>query len=47
MDFRTIEEERLPYYSSIRDLQWDLILVFNNCKKYVSDPSSEFWELAE
>ena len=31
MDFRTIEEERLPIYESISQLQEDLILVFQNC----------------
>ena len=31
MDFRTIEEERLPIYESISQLQDDLILVFRNC----------------
>lgn len=34
MDFRTIEEERLHYYKSIRELQDDLILTFENCKAY-------------
>ena len=31
MDFRTIEEDRLMSYQSIRDLQEDLKLVFHNC----------------
>lgn len=31
MDFRTIEEERLPRYRSIQELQQDLMMVFNNC----------------
>jgi len=31
MDFRTIQEERLPTYGSLHDLQNDLILVFQNC----------------
>lgn len=31
MDFRTIEEERLPDYRYIAELQEDLILTFHNC----------------
>jgi bromodomain-containing protein 8 len=34
MDFRTIEEDRLPVYRSIRELQKDLVLVFTNCIKF-------------
>lgn len=34
MDFRTIEEERLPTYESISQLQDDLILVFGNCVRF-------------
>lgn len=34
MDFRTIEEERLLRYTSIQELQQDLMLVFNNCMAY-------------
>lgn len=31
MDLRTIEEDRLPTYRSIRDLQQDLLLIIENC----------------
>lgn len=31
IDFRTIQEEKLPYYSRISQLQDDLIQVFQNC----------------
>ena len=31
MDFRTIVEERLPRYRSIRELQLDLVTIFHNC----------------
>lgn len=31
MDFRTIEEERLPAYQDMHELQEDLIKVFRNC----------------
>ena len=31
MDLRTIEEERIPEYQSIRELQQDLIQMFDNC----------------
>jgi hypothetical protein len=34
MDFRTIEEERLPTYESISQLQDDLMLVFGNCVRF-------------
>ena len=34
MDFRTILEERMQRYSSIRELQNDLITVFHNCIVY-------------
>lgn len=34
MDFRTIEEERLPTYDSISQLQDDLTLVFKNCVSF-------------
>lgn len=45
MDFRTIEEERLPYYEHIRELQDDLILVFRNCATF-NDPSTVFHAFA-
>jgi hypothetical protein len=45
MDFRTIEEERLPAYRSIRELQADLILTFENCVKF--NPGTEYSELAK
>lgn len=34
MDFRTIEEERVKSYTSIKQLQQDLMLVFNNCIRF-------------
>lgn len=34
MDLRTIEEERIPQYESIKELQDDLILMFGNCCDY-------------
>ena len=34
MDFRTIEEDRLPVYRTIGELQQDLMLVFNNCLSF-------------
>ena len=34
MDFRTIEEERMPNYDSIAELQEDLILTFRNCCEF-------------
>jgi Bromodomain len=46
MDFRTIEEERLPAYNSIRDLQDDLILTFRNCMTF-NRRGTEFWILAQ
>jgi hypothetical protein len=34
MDFRTIEEDRLPQYHHIAELQEDIILTFRNCCIY-------------
>jgi len=34
MDFRTIEEERIPQYKRIKDLQTDLLLIFDNCCQF-------------
>jgi Bromodomain len=45
MDFRTIEEERLLYYTSITQLQDDLILVFRNCMDF-NEPDSPVYETA-
>jgi hypothetical protein len=45
MDFRTIEEERLPTYEHIRALQDDLILVFRNCATF-NDSNSEIHSFA-
>ncbi|GAX10550.1 bromodomain and WD repeat domain containing protein 1/3 [Fistulifera solaris] len=42
MDFRTIEEERLPRYRSIQDLQRDLMLVFNNCILFNQEQLPEY-----
>ena len=46
MDFRTIEEERIHYYTSITELQDDLILIFQNCIRFNS-ASSEYGQFAE
>jgi hypothetical protein len=46
MDFRTIEEERLPVYRSIRELQADLLLTFQNCMRF-NPKGTDFWELAK
>jgi len=46
MDFRTIEEERIPAYLSIRELQQDLVLVFHNCITF-NDSESPYYALAE
>jgi hypothetical protein len=46
MDFRTIEEECLPMYRSIRELQNDLIKVFHNCIIFNGE-SNEFGQLAQ
>lgn len=45
MDFRTIEEDRLPYYEHIQELQDDLILVFRNCATF-NDTSTVFHSFA-
>lgn len=45
MDFRTIEEDRLPRYRSISELQHDLELVFNNCITF-NDDENEYTLLA-
>jgi hypothetical protein len=34
MDFRTIKEDRVQTYESIRELQSDLVLVFRNCATF-------------
>jgi hypothetical protein len=34
MDFRTIEEERIPQYKGIKDLQRDFCLIFDNCSGF-------------
>ena len=46
MDFRTIEEDRLPRYRSIRELQQDLMLVFNNCIYFNQSKNNELAEVA-
>jgi Bromodomain len=46
MDFRTIEEERLPAYNSIRELQADLMLTFRNCMRF-NRRGTEYWMLSE
>jgi hypothetical protein len=45
MDFRTIEEDRLPYYEHIQELQDDLVLVFRNCATF-NDTSTVFHSFA-
>ena len=45
MDFRTIEDERVPSYQSITEFQDDLILVLGNCLDY-NEPSSAFYKIA-
>ena len=39
MDFRTIEEERMPQYHNIAELQEDIILTFRNCCVYNGEVS--------
>jgi len=39
IDFRTIEEEKLPHYSKISQLQVDLIQVFKNCVEFNGESS--------
>ena len=46
MDFRTIEEERLVRYRSIREFQKDLLLTFENCKLFNGE-ENEYGELAK
>ncbi|KAL9187228.1 hypothetical protein ACHAXT_001331 [Thalassiosira profunda] len=43
MDFRTIEEERLPHYGCINELREDLILVFRNCCVFNED-NDEYYD---
>ena len=45
MDFRTIEEERLPRYKSIREFQEDLVLTFTNCIEF-NGADSELGQLS-
>lgn len=45
MDFRTIEEERIHRYRSIRELQEDLVLVFGNCMEYNGE-GTDYYETA-
>ena len=44
MDFRTIENERLDDYTSITELQDDLILTFRNCCVY--NEGTEYYDYA-
>ena len=39
MDFRTIKEDRVQTYQSIKELQADLVLVFRNCTIFNPKPS--------
>lgn len=43
LDLRTIEEERVCQYESIKDLQKDLTLVFQNCCSF-NPPESAIWK---
>ena len=45
MDFRTIEEERLPAYQDMQELQDDLIQTFRNCCVYNGE-GSDFYHYA-
>lgn len=45
MDLRTIEEERLQQYESIKELQEDLILMFKNCCAF-NEMGSDLWNYA-
>jgi hypothetical protein len=45
MDFTTIEEQRLPEYHHMCELQDDLILTFRNCC-FFNEETSEFYEHA-
>lgn len=42
MDLRTIEEERVHHYESIKQLQEDLILMFKNCCDF-NETGSDLW----
>ena len=42
MDLRTIEEERVHEYESIKELQKDLILMFKNCCIF-NETGSDLW----
>jgi len=42
MDLRTIEEERLPTYGLISELQEDLILTFKNCCVFNGEDSEYY-----
>lgn len=42
MDFRTIEEEQLPRYRSIQELQQDLTLVFDNCILFNQEQAPDY-----
>ena len=42
MDLRTIEEERLHEYESIKELQNDLILMFKNCCAF-NETGTDLW----
>ena len=46
MDFRTIEEDRLPSYKTIGDLQKDLKLVFLNCMAFNKASNPVLYDLA-
>ncbi|CAJ1969682.1 unnamed protein product [Cylindrotheca closterium] len=45
MDLRTIREERVPLYESIKELQKDLILMFKNCCDF-NETGTDLWNYA-
>jgi hypothetical protein len=46
MDLRTIEEDHIHMYESIKELQQDLILIFRNCCTF-NVANSEYWHFAK
>mmetsp|Transcript_9846 Transcript_9846/g.23194 ORF Transcript_9846/g.23194 Transcript_9846/m.23194 type:complete len:2231 (+) Transcript_9846:109-6801(+) len=45
MDLRTIEEERVHQYESVKELQEDLILMFKNCCAF-NETGTDLWNYA-
>ena len=46
IDLRTIEEERVPQYERIAQLQEDLLLMLDNCIQFNSPEDSELSQYA-